>query len=352
MGAKAQLHFILFGVFSLIGVVLLAMAIMGKSGAAKSLDEAKAKLEAAAKPPIATQGDLDAARQRQTAFQKEISGFETKLRNETGERLRIFEKEYTNKDQFYASEWTPKSGDFKTRLKAIRKDPVPPALLRKSGDENNPNPNGKEFTNIPDPDKFWIELDRTMNSLPDKDIPNAQSQIKVMAESIAVMEKLRASDLYKDQPFVFERFDFQGFAGEAAKEVNIPWTRREFGVIMWCDPTFALAFAEEMCCPSEKTKGEDSDKTRRQFLPMELASIGAEMVGRPHDVLYFISNADREKHGIGPTQTLDDLSDTKKREIEESLAGEAMLVMPLRYVIRLQALQLNREWVAVKVAGQ
>ncbi len=344
MGWKQQLHFILFGAFSVVGVVLLAVAIMGKSGAAKSLEDAKGKLETAAKGTVPTKGDIKIAQDRQAVFKGEVEKFQGDLINVVGDRFRAG-KVYSSRDQFYSDDVVPTIDNFRGRLKAITKMPEPPGRFKKDPE----NRNAKEFAALPD-NKFWDELNRAMQTLTPQQIPAAQSQLKLMNDMIVVFEKLRASDAYKDTPFYLERFDFQGFAGEPAKEGTTPWLRRDFSVLMQCDPSFALAFVQEMCAPSDQTKGADADEKRRAFVPVELASIGAEMVGRPHEATYEISNKERKDWGIKPEERIEEVSSTKTRDAEDKIAEESKIVMPLRYNIKMQALELNKLWNTIKTS--
>lgn len=354
MGWKAQLHFILFGAFSVVGIALLLVAVMGKGAAAKQLEDAKSKLDAVAKVDstgakvdLPTKKDIDDLKAAQVKYQEEVGNFENKLRTDIGFRLKLNKKEYTDGGAFY-SDAVIALENLKKRVMDLKKDPVLPERLRPqrtNPDDPEPNPNAKEFPRpTTNPEQYWVDLNRAWLNLQAQQIPAAQAQLKVMIEVVAVLEKLRAADEFKNTSFQVERFDWQSFAVEASRENTAPWTRREFGVVMLCDPAFALAFVQEMCAPSEKTKGADNDPYKRQFLPMELQQITGEAVSRPHDVGFVITNKMRADFGLGPNDNWDDLSDTRKREITERLAREERLAMPLRYTVKLHALELNNQW--------
>lgn len=344
MAWKEQLHFILCGAFSVIGIVLLVLAVSSKGAAATTLEDAKKKLDNAAKGPgngpLPTRKDLDDAIKRQQSFQKEVTDFENKLRTDIGERLRSVRRDYAETSQFYADEVVPKLKDYRARLDALKKEPALPARFQPSGDPDKPNPNEKKFGALPSSERFWTDFDRVMISLQPTLIRLAQAQLKLMGECVAVLEALRNSEQFKDSMFIFEKFEFQNFAGEPVKDGNTPWQRRDFGISFVCEPSFALAFVQEMCAPSERTKAEG----KRAFVPVELVQIFAEALPRPHDVTYTVTNEERKVWGIGSTETTSDLSEIKQRQISDGLSESEKLVMPLRYTVRMQALELNGLW--------
>lgn len=334
-GLKKNIHFVVFGVGVLIGLILMVVGIMIKGG---SQDQLVAAATAMPKPgTLPTKSDLDKAKAKRGDFDKQINGAEEALKTGAGAQLRASRTNYPDGPSFFSQEADASVKALQARFKKLEKEMPLPAEL---GDRTLPVP--------PNQANFWASTLQAMNSIADpKAIPNFQVQIRIMQEVCYVCEQLAKQDAFKDDGIKLVEFKFE-FRGQESVSIDSPWEDFPFVVILECQPGFATALVEELANPSKNTTGDPQkakESLGRWGFPIEVDGMQMELMERPTVVNADIANADKGKYGIPDTTKEDDPAlIAKKKEIEEKWFKELQIKLPVRVGIGGRALAFNKNW--------
>lgn len=334
-GLKKNLHFIVLGAGVLVGLVLMVMGIMIKSGRQDDLARATAAMPKTGSLP--TRFDSDREKRRRDAFDKEISAAEESLRTGAGAQLRSGRQTYPDGASFFSQEADAAVKALQARFARLEKPVVLPPEL---GDRTLPVPQNQP--------NYWGATLQAMNSIADpKNIPNFQVQIRIMSEVCFACEQLLKQDAFKDDGVKLVEFKWE-FTGTENVSIDSPWEAYQFTVTLECQPGFATALAEELANPSRNTMGDPAkakENLGRWGFPVEVDAMQIELMERPIFATANISNADKAKYGIPENAKDDDPAVVqKKKELEDKWFKELQLRLPVRAAIRARALSFNKNW--------
>lgn len=343
---KDSLHFILFGVFCVLGLGLMGWGVMSKMGSGSDLVTARDQVQAAAKKSPPSTGDLRALESEQANFVKAVSDMEVSFRDVEGQKLMLSEKPYTNVDDFYTNVVLRSVDDLTKRFAALKKPPALPKAL----EELN-----RKLVEEDESALFWSTLkqDMSVGKLTVAEIPMAQAKLKVIADVCVACERLLSSEQFKGTPFTFRKFEFPNFGTEPAREEKEPWLKHEFLLVFNADPSLGLALMDALLNPIPVTVSAGTVK--RDAIPYELISLTGYQSARPHETGYEIKPEDRKKWDIpaewdeGQAENPMDSggSDSKRKTIARKLQDENKISVPLTYELKLFALRANAEWTPI-----
>ncbi len=343
---KDSLHFILLGVLGLLGIVMMAVGVLSKTGAEEKLNQSAAQVEGALKSGVPTAGDIKAVEGSQQKFVSEVKGMEDALVKGTGAKLFEFTKTFTSSDDFnteVASKEIPALKGRFARLKNV--SGIPEKLAAAGG----------RFQEEDESENFWIALQGEMSRerLQAAEIPKAQARLKVIREVCIACEKLLSSAEFKGSSFLFRKFEFGAFNQEAASDPKEAWLKHEFTFSFDADPAFSLALLDALLSPTEATVGTGDGK--RDGLPFALVSLMGVQPERVHVAQYKVTNAERGAWEI-PKDWLEDEepnrmdengSSGKRAAVAADLEKKLVFSHPLRYDLKLYALRANPDWKAI-----
>lgn len=354
---KAKIHFILFGVFVLIGLALAGYGITLKSAEAEAVAAAGAALK---KDDLASQGDLAEAEQQKTAFDGSFKKIGVYLKGPGDALFEVPASGYPDTvAEFYSRTAQQELDKLKVRFEAISdrkfqswwasegKDPTDEKEARKKFKlqglpEAFQGHDLKPYTRNQD---YWGEAQSAMKEArAGEDIPLMLAQLRVMNEVAFVCEQLAKLDQHKDGAFQLVKFDFNSFRAEFGRGNEDPWARYQFAIQLKCEPAFASALVGELCDPSGLTARENPAR-----VPMELVDYRYGVLPRPASTKFIIKNKDRAAHGIrkdlSPTSD-DDAADWKRirKDIAKGLQKSVIYHRPLEVGILINALKFNKDW--------
>lgn len=334
-GVKKNLHFIVLGAGVLLGLVLMVVGIMIKSGRQQDLGKAAASLPKAASLP--TKRDSDNIKRMRESFDKEIATAEESLRSGAGAQLRSGRTTFTDGASFFSQEGDVAVKALQARFVKLEKPATLPAEL---GDRTVPPPQNQP--------NYWGSTLQQMNSIADpKKIPEFQTQIRIMSEVCFICEQLLKQPAFAGQGIKLVEFKWE-FRGMENVSIDVPWEDFPFVVTLECQPGFATALAEELSNPSRNTLGEPAkakENLGRWGFPIEVDGMQLELMERPIIATANISNADKAKYGIPENAKDDDpVLMQKKKELEEKWFKDLQLQLPVRAAIRAKALSFNKNW--------
>ncbi len=340
---KKNLHFIVFGAGVLLGIILLVVGIMIKSGAQDRL-AAAGKLPDPKNQP--TKKDLANAKDKRAAFDKEIKTVESALASGAGVALKSNHTSHADGSSFYSAEADSMLKNLRTRFEAMEAESTLPAEL-----------GGRKLAAPQSPPKFWDETFRVMNSITDpKQIINFQIQLRIMQEVCFTCEQLRKQKAFEKTgvKLVEFKFEFRATEGLAA---DTPWEDYPFTVFLDTQPGFLAALADELSNPSEATMGDKAKPGNaelakagkgRWLFPVEIEVVQSELVDRPLLVNADITNAEKAKYGIAETLKESDPNfEVKRRELSEKWSKDLKLTLPVHGAIKAKALSYNKSWAGV-----
>jgi len=349
-GLKKNLHFVVFGVGVLIGLVLMVVGMLIKSGKQDAIGESTATLAKHALPTskLPTKKDADIIKRKKGAFENEIKSSMSALESGPGVALKADRKVFRDGSSFFSEEGDVAVKALQARFMKLEKEIELPAEL---GGRKLTNP-----VNAAAASPFWKKTLDEMNAIADpKAIPNFQAQIRIMQEVCFLCEQLLKQKAFAGQGVRLVEFKWE-FRGMEAIAAESPWEDYPFVVILECQPGFATAFADELVNASKATMG-DSTKAKeglgRWGFPVELVEMQIELMERPSAVTANIYNKDKAAYGIPETAKSDDpIVEQKKKELEDKLLKDLNLGLPVRCGVRAKALAFNKEWRGVKAAPE
>ena len=353
---KAKIHFILFGVFVLIGLALAGYGITLKSAEAEEVAAAGADLK---KGGLASQGDLAEAEQQKTAFDGSFKEIRDYLKG-PGAALPVEPQEkYSTVQEFYSRVAQQELDELKVRFEAISdrkfrswwasegKDPSDEQEARKKFKlQGLPAAfQGHDLKRYTRNEDYWGEAQAAMKEANSgEDIPLMLAQLRVMKEVAFVCEELVKLDQHRDGAFQLVKFDFNSFRAEFGRGNDEPWARYQFAIQLKCEAAFASALVGELCDPSGLTARENPAR-----VPMELVDYRYGVLPRPASTKFIIKNKDRAAHGIPK-----DLSSTSdddavkwiriRKDIAKGLQKSVIYHRPLEVGILINALRFNKNW--------
>jgi hypothetical protein len=350
---KDSLHFILLGVLGFLGIVMMSIGIMSKTGAETSLAAAATKVEGALKSNPPTLGDVKYMQDSQSKFNSDVGGYENAFLNVEGRKLMTFAKTYSTADDFNTGLASQKLASLKQRFARLKTQVAVPAQLATQAKPPQEEDEAESFWNS-------TTQDMASRSMQPADIEKAQARLKVMEEVCFTCEKLLASNEHKGAPFSFRGFEFGTFNQEVTSEPKDPWLKHEFVFKFDADLSFAEALMDALLNPTDATVGTTDDK--REGLPFELASLLGQQYGRPHVASYKVPAAERKEWGIGDTWSeeqdpnpMDDPPNSqsnKRNEVAVGMEKKITHSQPLRFDLRLFALRANPLWKATYKAPE
>lgn len=347
---KDSLHFILLGVLGLLGVVMMAVGVVAKTGAEDKLNNAAKAVSGALAGGVPTAGEVKALEAAQAKFNGEVEGMRSAFTNAVGGKLFEFTKTYNSSDDFnteVVSKELPRLRDGFARLKNSPK--LPDALTAQGA-------------RLPDEDEsaaFWASVQSEMRSNTNvQEIPKLQARLKVMREVLIACEKLLQSSQFKGLPFVFRRFEFGNFNQEGSTETKDPWLKHEFMFVFDGEPSFGLALMDALLFPTEATCGKGDGK--RDGLPFALVSMVALQPERPHVAQFMLPASERAAYEIpGEWREGDEANkfdeggtSSKRYAIAADLEKKLVISLPLRFELKLHALRANPTWKPIAVPAE
>ena len=343
---KDSLHFILLGVLGLLGIVMMSVGVISKTGAEEKLSQAAGQVEGALKSGVPTAGDIKFVEGAQQKFVAEVEGMEKALTKESGAKLFEFTKTYTSSDDFNTEVASKEIPALKARFARMKNLPAIPEKLAAAG--------GK-FQEEDESGTFWDSLQEEMKParLQAADIPKAQARLKVIREICIACEKLLNSAEFKGSPFLFRKFEFGAFNQEAASDPKDPWLKHEFMFSFDADPSFSLALLDALLNPTEATVGTGDGK--REGLPFALISLMGLQPERAHVAQYKVTNAERGAWEIPkdwreedePSRFDEGGATSKRAAVAADLEKKLVFSHPMRYDLKLHALRFNPDWKAI-----
>lgn len=347
---KKNLHFVVFGVGILLGVVFLLVGIMIRGGTEEELSTAQINL--AKWTVVPTKGTLDQATERSNRFGDSLKDAETKLTSGPGVAFTSGFTTYGSGSEFYTSEARPSLQKLKDRFAAMAK-PVPmPSLMEgwalvRSGS---------------DKEQIWDRLEGEMTSpAPDK-IREMQMRLRILQELAATCERLLASGAGETFGVKLLEVNFDSFGVTGGGEADSPWLSMPFTVKLECSPSFAVVLADELVNPTTRTMSGQGENARRGF-PILLDMLQTEMTERPPEIRLDVGNEDKaevarklNEKGKGiivppdPTELDPEIGEGKKlvEAATEDLNENDRIVLPVRAGLKLRAAAFNKNWRAVK----
>lgn len=337
-----NLHFIVFGVCVLLGLILAGVAFMKKSSATEELQTA----QIAGAASIPTNKDVQDAKKARNRFDDALEDTEKLLMSGKGDRLLQVGQTHSTVDSFYSNEASGAIQTLRERFDALAGEEKLPEELKKLNYTliKPEGPRSRERT-------YWQKFEEEISGLGDaSQIKAYQVRLKIMNEVCVICEQLVASGEYGNLGVRLVGFSFN-FA-DPNVDATEPWQRYNFTVIVDCEPSFASALVSELTDPSERSakpvKFDDKEYSRELF-PVELVAMDAGQTERPMKVRYTIPLADRKALGIPEDMTAEDFgSSSEAKKLEEEWMASKRLHVPVRYAIQCNALALNKNWQAIK----
>jgi hypothetical protein len=358
---KKNMHFVVFGVGVLLGIIFLVVGIVIRGGTEDAIAEELTKLAGAQKVP--TQGTFDKAKKNASRFGDSLTAAETVLTTGVG---RKFESDFTTHPDgrtFYTNEANAKLSQLKTRFEAMEKPLKLPGLLEgwkmaTSGAALDPlGPLANEMTNPPT----------------DK-IREMQMRLRLLDEIATTMEKLLETGAGEGLGVKLREVKFQGnFGPIATSEADSPWLAMALEFQVDCAPSFSVLLAEELVNPSQRTlkptTPAEAGKPSYQRIgfPILLEMVQTVMIGRQPEMKLDIRNEDKAgvlaalNNMMGPGEeklpvpqdpkALDPEKPDGKRLVDEAVKAmneKDRLVMPVTAGFKIRAASFNLNWRAVK----
>lgn len=344
---KKNLHFAVFGAGVLIGLILVGVAYMVKSGKVSQVEEAVGKLAKPSPATLPTKGDLEKAQASRNSFNKDIEAAIAALQTGNGTALKqgLGTNPNPNPRTYYSQDAEPVLQDLKRRFAAMEK----PIRLPEAMGERTLPPRGMSGST---PGQTFIEKkmsDINSNTDPLK-VARFQIDIRILQEICFTCEKLVQLDQFKDMGVRVNDVKFEDARGGEGVSAESPWEEYTFVVDMECHPDFPAALAAELSNPSKLTEGS-SDKDARKngqarwLFPIMIDDVQTAMRERPKFSGYDIPLSAREKEGIPPGEKANAPEVQRiAAEKAKALSDSVKVVLPVDAAVRCRALSFNRNW--------
>ncbi|MCC6465636.1 MAG: hypothetical protein IT463_09885 [Planctomycetes bacterium] len=340
-GLKKNLHFVVFGAGVMVGIVLLGVGHMVKSGKQDQLAAATAALPKTG--AVFTQGDVDDLRKQRGGFDGSLSAAQDALGKTTGVALRSSMGTHRDGTAFWSSdEGNSALSRLQERFRALEK---PVAIPPQAGERTLAAPDTK----------FWDETRNSMSTISDpKQILQWQLQIRLLQEVAFVCEQLTATEAFAGQGVRLAslRMDMKSAENLPADQ---PWEEYGFTLVVEASPSFCVTLMDQLVNPTAATAG-DAAKAKegkgRWLFPVQLEQMQIELMERPHTAMCNISTPE-QKQEWGLDVNFDPTTEAGKRKVEElskKLQDEVRLKLPVRCGLKMKALQFNANWLVVKPA--
>lgn len=342
---KKNLHFAVFGAGVLIGLILVGVAYMVKSGKVSQVDEAVAKLGKPAPATLPTRGDLETAQSSRNHFNQEIEAAIASLQSGNGTVLKQGIGGNQNPRTYYSQEAEPLLQDLKRRFAAMEK---PIRLPEVMGERSLPSRGmGGSTPGLTFIEKKMDDVNRNTDPLK---VARHQIDIRILQEICFTCEKLVQLDQFKDTGVRVDDVKFEDARGGDGVSAETPWEEYSFVIYMECHADFPAALAAELANPSKLTEGS-SDKDARKngqarwLFPVLIDDVQTAMRERPKFAGYDIPLSAREKEGI-PAGEKANAPEVQRIAAEKAkaLSDTVKVVLPVDAALRARALSFNKNW--------
>ncbi|MBK8206126.1 MAG: hypothetical protein IPK87_04925 [Planctomycetes bacterium] len=334
---KKNLHFVVFGAGILLGIILLGVGFLMRSGQESTLSERVGQLKT--KNP-ASQGDLDAATAARADFDADFKAAQASLRGD-GTRLRTGIATSTDTRTFYTDEVIPFINDMRKRWAAMDK-PVPLPKRIETWILKRGTSAAQDYWTV-----FDGEMARLNASTDGPKLVENRLKLRIMEEVTTTCELLHQSGKFGTQGSKVNSFKFEALAFSERSEPESPWEALPFVVDLECSPEFGLALMHELGCRTDLTSGTVGGKTRHGF-PMEVLVAQFEQIARPMSLRFTITNDMRAAEGIDSALRPETEQGARvMKQKAEEYEKKDRLVLPVHFAIKLRALSFNTKWKVV-----
>ncbi|MBZ0135890.1 MAG: hypothetical protein K8I27_05915 [Planctomycetes bacterium] len=344
---KKNLHFAVLGGGVLLGIILVVVGIIVRGGTEEQLETANSQLQG--KTSVHTKGTLDDLEKRSGRFKTSLEQAEGALKAAT--RFDADYDSHTNGTAFYTNEANRKVRVLKERWDALTVEPKLPRLL-----------SGWAFGRLSgyqSADTFWDRLQNDIGDPAPERIPELQRQLRILDELVTTCERLKAAGLDGGRGVKLLDFKAENYASMTNNKLDSPWMVMQWDLKIECSPGFAILLFDELANPSALTMAEVENQPNRRGFPMLPMNLQTEMVERPAELRFDVSNDDKagvlEKLNeagaslpVPPDpKSLDPAKSDGRRLVEaiqDSLNKTDRVVLPVRAGLRMRAAGYNSAW--------
>ncbi|MDC1142614.1 hypothetical protein OAU50_05950 [Planctomycetota bacterium] len=347
---KGKLHFIVFGLGALVGIVMAFVGVNAKSGATEKITAQANQLPAPSSIP--TQGDLEKASKLRKKYDSSIDGSEKLLRQQ-GNNLTSTLTDEPPVNQFLsrANQIITSLEERATALevKDVRGVQFPEWV---KGDSLN---SGEE-------DPFKALADKARGLTNNDQVRPFQIRLVIIGEFLTIAEALLKQPQYaNDNGLRIVRFDFAEMDAKRSVDDEQPFVRYPFSVVFDADPRLSAAIMDEFLNPSELTAksvvGDDPENqitnTRLNF-PVNMINYAMRQAKRPSVVNVDLPREKALELKLPADMTSDDPRWAKamKDLADSDIVKEVRFNLPMQCEIKLEALKLNTKWKAIAKAEE
>ncbi len=368
---KGKLHFIVFAVGAVVGIVL---AVIG-SGMKSDLTAEIVKSEQALQSPksLPTKGDLAKARKFRASYDKSVESSLAGLKKE-GQNLTSSLTGATPNPNTFRSSATGEIENLAKRADGLKVDDAHAAQFHEwiKG----------EKLDIKEADAFK-PLQEELNGLNDQAaVKPFQVRLVLINEFLTIAEVLLNKPQFKDgSGLEVVSWKFQELNSDQANNGEQPFVRLPFSVQFRADAALATAIVDEFLNPSNNTtkSGTKDDSPVRKNFPVSLTNFSMKQGKRPSLVYVDMPNKDAIILGLNPEliegeggwdaamkslakkmgnlenelrqahlDALDNPSEEEKKRVSEAdYTDDVRFTLPVECSLGLVALKLNKKWKAI-----
>lgn len=368
---KGKLHFIVFAVGAVVGIVL---AVVG-SGMKSDLTAEIVKSEQALQSPksLPTKGDFAEAKRVRASYDKSVKSSSSRL-NKEGKNLTSSLTGTTPNPNTFRSSATGEIENLERRANALKVKDARAARFHEwiKGDK----------LDIKEANAFKALQDE-LNGLNDQAaVKPFQVRLVLINEFLTIAEVLLKKPQFKDgSGLEVVSWKFQEMNSDQANNDEQPFVRLPFSVQFRADAGLATAIVDEFLNPSKNTSksGPEDDSPIRQNFPVSLTNFSMKQGKRPSLVYVDVPNKDAKLLGLNPeliegeggwNPAMKDLAkkmgnledelrqahldalenpseEEKKRVLEADYTDDVRFTLPVECSLGLVALKLNKKWKAI-----
>lgn len=339
---KGNLHFIVFGICAVTGIVLAFFGASSKSSTTDSFKQQSAALVKYGNTP--TKGDIAQAKKKRAEFDKSIKAAKDTLKKIGGGLTRDLPTP-TKASSYYTNEGRKIIQTLKMRASALEGEFKKPKWVIG---------NGLRVQEVKNP--FDQLGDEALAMSSDELVRPFQIRLRIIGELLTIAEALLAREEYKDgSGFKITKLDFE-VEIEKKKGNEFPFEYFPFRVEFDADQSLATAIMDEFINPSMITKEsvmkvDDKDVTNQRYgFPVELLSYATMQARRPESVMLKIDREVALSMGLDK-KIVKDGTGWKNQMIKLAAHKDLKkirLSLPMRCELKMAALQLNYNWTPIK----
>lgn len=367
---KGKLHFIVFGVGAVVGIVL---AVIG-SGMKSDLTAEIVKSEKALQSPnsLPTKGDFAKAKKLRSRYDQSVNSSLSRLEREGKNLTSSIIGTPPNPNSFRSTAST-ELDDLKDRADALRVKDARATRFHEwiKGDK----------IDINEADAFR-SLQNELSELNDQALVKPfQIRLVLINEFLTIAEVLLNQPQFKDKSGLeIVSWKFQEMNSDQANEEQ-PFVRLPFSVQFRADAALATAIVDEFLNPSKNTakSGTEDDSPVRQNFPVGLTNFSMKQGKRPSLVYVDMPTKDAIILGLDPElienesgwnaamkglakkmshlekelrqahlDALENPSEEEKKRVSEAdYTDDVRFTLPVECDLGLVALKLNKKWKAI-----